>query len=434
MLPPELQPRSYRPHISSSVSAPSFSSSIRFSGSHSPERSPNPSPSLNSSTNGFSSRSSSNSRSPLLKNSRYSPSAFTQNGRIAIALVPCAAFLLDLGGTPVVATLTLGLMISYILDSLNFKPGAFFAVWFSLIAAQIAFFFNSSLVSVFNSIPLAVLAAFLCAKANFLIGVWSSLQFKWIQMENPSIVLALERLLFACVPLAASSLFTWATVSAVGMANASYYLMAFNCVFYWLYSLPRPSSFKQETGGYHGGEIPNDLFILGPLESCFHALNLLFFPLLFHIASHYSLIFSSASSLCDLFLLFFIPFLFLLYASTRNSLWWVTKNANQLHSIRIVNGAVALLVVVICLEVRVVFHSFGRYIQVPPPFSYLLVTVTVLGGAAATGAFALGMIADVVSSVCFVTLVVVASAAGAIVVGFPIWVCILLLLTNEFMI
>lgn len=163
------------------------------------------------------------------------------------------------------------------------------------------------------------------------------------------------------------------------------------------------------------------MLILGPLESCFHALNLLFFPLLFHIASHYSLVFSSASSLCDLFLLFFIPFLFLLYASTRNSLWWVTKNANQLHSIRIVNGAIALLVVVICLEVRVVFHSFGRYIQVPPPFSYLLVTAAMLGGAAAAGAFALGMIADAVSSLCFVALAVLASAAGAIVVGFPIW-------------
>lgn len=183
-------------------------------------------------------------------------------------------------------------MISYILDSLNFKPGAFFGVWFSLSAAQIAFFFSSSIVTVFNSVPLAVLAAFLCAEANFLIGVWCSLQFKWIQMENPSIVLALERLLFACVPLAASTLLTWATVSAVGMASASYYLMAFNCVLYWLYSLPRPSSCKQETAGYHGVEIPNDLLILGPLESCFRALNLLFFPLLFHIASHYSLVFS----------------------------------------------------------------------------------------------------------------------------------------------
>lgn len=227
--------------------------------------------------------------------------------------------------------------------------------------------------------------------------------------------------MFASIPFAASSLFTWATISALGMNNASYYLMVFNCVFYWLYSIPRLSSFKSKhEAKYHGGEIPDDNLILGPLESCFHTLNLLFFPLLFHIASHYSVIFSSAASIADLFLLFFIPFLFQLYASTRGALWWVTKNPNQLHSIRVVNGAVALVVVVICLEVRVVFHSFGRYIQVPPPLNYLLVTVTMLGGASGAAAYAVGMISDAFSSVAFTTLAVIVSAAGAIVVGFPI--------------
>lgn len=319
------------------------------------------------------------------------------------------------------ATLTLGLMIAYILDSLNFKSGSFFGVWFSLIAAQIAFFFSSSIFSTFNSIPLSLLAAFLCAETNFLIGVWASLQFKWIQIENPSIVLALERLLFACVPFAASALFAWATISAVGMNNASYYLMAFNCVFYWVFSIPRISSFKtKQEVGYHGGEVPDDILILGPLESCFHTLNLLFFPLVFHIASHYSVMFLSAASVSDLFLLFFIPFLFLLYASTRGALWWVTKNAHQLQSIRVVNGAIALVVVVICLEIRVVFHSFGRYIQVPPPLNYLLVTTTMLGGASAAGAYAVGMIGDAFSSLAFTALAVLVSAAGAIVVGFPI--------------
>ncbi|GMY26669.1 no exine formation 1 [Fagus crenata] len=414
MMPPELQPRSFRPYISSSVSTPSFSSFNNGSPYSSPNSNPNPNPNP-----GFTSSSSSRS----LKNSRFSASTFGYNARIAIALVPCAAFLLDLGGTPVLATLTLGLMVSYILDSLNFKPGAFFAVWLSLLFGQIAFFFASaySLRQSFNSVPLTLLSAFLCAKTNFLIGVWASLQFKWIQIENPSIVLALERLLFASIPFAASSLFTWATISALGMNNASYYLMAFNCVFYWLYSIPRLSSFKSKhEAKYHGGEIPDDNLILGPLESCFHTLNLLFFPLLFHIASHYSVIFSSAASVADLFLLFFIPFLFQLYASTRGALWWVTKNPNQLHSIRVVNGAVALVVVVICLEVRVVFHSFGRYIQVPPPLNYLLVTVTMLGGASGAAAYAVGMISDAFSSVAFTTLAVIVSAAGAIVVGFPI--------------
>ena len=409
MIPPELQPRSFRPYVSSSVSAPSFSSSINNG-----DRNPSPTPHLDSS-----------STSRSLQNSRFSPASFSHNYRIAVALLPCAAFLLDLGGTPVLATLTLGLMISYILDSLNFKTGAFFAVWLSLLFSQIAFFFSFSLFSSFHSLPLSILAAFLCAHTNFLIGVWASLQFKWIQIENPSIVLALERLLFACLPFPASALFTWATISAIGITNASYYLMAFNCLFYWLYSIPRVSSFKtKQQAKYHGGQVPDDNFILGPLEACFHTLNLLFFPLLFHIASHYSLLFSSAPAVSDMFLLFFIPFLFQLHASTRGALWWVTKNAQHLHSIRVMNGAVALVVVVICLEIRVVFHSFGRYIQVPPPLNYLLVTTTMLGGAAAAGAYALGMISDAFSSQAFTALAVVVSAAGAIVVGFPLLVCI----------
>ncbi|KAJ0046957.1 hypothetical protein Pint_05593 [Pistacia integerrima] len=414
MLPPELNPRaSFRPYISASISAPSFSSSFDGGSSSSSSLYSNPNPN-DSFTSNVTNRS--------LKNSRFSPTSFAHNGRIALALVPCGAFLLDLGGTPVVATLTLGLMISYIIDSLNFKSGAFFGVWSSLIAAQIAFFFSSSLFVTFNSIPLGIFALLLCAQTNFLIGTWASLQFKWIQIENPSIVLALERVLFACLPFTSSVIFTWATVSAVGMNNAAYYLMIFNCVFYWLYSIPRASSFKlKQEVKYHGGEIPDGNLILGQLESCVHTLNLLFFPLMFHIASHYSVAFSSGAAVCDLFLLFFIPFLFQLYASTRGALWWVTKNGNQLQSIRVANGAVALVVVVICLEIRVVFLSFGKYIQVPPPLNYLLVTVTMLGGAAGAGAYALGMISDAFSSLAFTALAVVVSAAGAIVVGLPIW-------------
>ncbi|KAI8526731.1 hypothetical protein RHMOL_Rhmol12G0018600 [Rhododendron molle] len=417
MLPPELNPRSFRPYISTSASAPSFPTSS----------SPNPNPYsafYGSGGGGGVVSPSPSSSSRSLKNSRFSPSSFVHNARIALALVPCAAFLLDLGGAPVLATLTLGLMIAYIIDSLNLhKSAPFMAVWFSLLAAQIAFFFTSSLLSSasFNSLPLSLLASFFCAHTNFLIGVWASLQFKWIQIEYPHITLTLERLLFACAPLNASVLFTFSTVSALGMAHASYYFMLFSCILYWLFSIPRISSFKlKKEVGYHGGEVPDDNLILTQLESCVHTLSLLHLPLLFHIASNYSTMFSSAASVCDLFLLFFIPFLVLLYASTRGALWWVTKNENNLRSIRVVNGAVALVVVVMCLEVRVVFHSFGRYIQVPPPLSYLLVTVTMLGGAAAAGAYALGMIADAFSSVAFTALAVLVSAAGAIVVGFPI--------------
>ncbi|PWA88942.1 hypothetical protein CTI12_AA115550 [Artemisia annua] len=405
MLPPDLQPRSFRPYISPSISAPTFTTT-----NYSPTSNPNPNGTTTTATNRRS-----------VKPSRFAPSSFIHNARVSIALVPCAAFLLDLGGGPVIVALTLGLMVAYILDSLSFKSGSFFAVWFSIISAQIVFFFSSNLFTAFGSVYLGLIACFVCALANFLIGVWASLQFKWIQIEYPAIVLTLERLLFACIPFIGSVIFTWATVSAVGMVNAAYYHMVFNCVFYWLYSVPRVSSFKlKQEVSYHGGEVPDDNLILGQLESCLHTLNLLFFPLMFHVASHYSIMFSSASAICDLFLLFFVPFLFQLYASTRGALWWVSKNENVLRSIRVSNGAVALVVVVICLEVRVVFHSFARYIQVPFPLNYLLVTATMLGGAAGVGAYEMGMIADAASSLAFTGLAVFVSAAGAIVVGFPL--------------
>ncbi|CDY09793.1 BnaC09g43680D [Brassica napus] len=410
MLPPELQPRLFRPHISSTSSSSEQASS-------SPNYSPHMSP---ASTRSFIDRRTSGATSRS-SNSRFSPSSFAYNGRIALALVPCAAFLLDLGGAPVIATLTVGLLISYIVDSLDVKFGAFLGIWMSLITAQIAFFFSSSLLSSFNSLPLGLLAAFLCAETTFLIGCWTSLQFKWLQLENPSIVVALERLLFACAPFTASSLFAWATISAVGMSSSSYYFLVFACVFYWLFAIPRVSSFKtKQEAKYLGGEIPEDNYILGSLESSFLSLNLMFMPLLFHVASHYSVMFSSAASVSDLLLLFFVPFLFQLYASTRGGLWWVTKDSRQLQSIRIVNGAVALVVIVICLEIRVVFRSFGKYIQVPPPLNYLLVTTTMLGGAAGAGASVLGMISSGLSSAFFTALAVIVSSAGAIVVGFPL--------------
>nr|CAB3489911.1 unnamed protein product [Digitaria exilis] len=344
--------------------------------------------------------------------------AFAHNARLAAALVPAAAFLLDLGGLPVFAVLAIGLAAAYLLDALQLRQGAFFTVWAALIAADVAFFFSASLSSAAAaSLPLTTLALLLCAQTSFLIGVWASLQFRWIQLENPTIVVALERLLFACVPIAAPALFTWALVSAVGMANASYYFAAFCMVFYWLFSIPRPSSFNNRK---QDAPMQDSDGILGPLESCVHSLYLLFVPVLFHAASHHATLFTSWGSVCELLLLFFIPFLFQLYASTRGALWWVSRDARTMDQIRIANGLVALVVVVLCLEVRVVFHSFGRYIHAPPPLNYLLVTITMLGGALGLAAHAAGKVGDAASSAAFTVLAVLVSGAGAVVIGFPV--------------
>ncbi|KAG2384045.1 uncharacterized protein HKW66_Vig0151920 [Vigna angularis] len=161
-----------------------FSSSLNLNDSH-------PWPSRQVHDNGISSTSASS-------RSLKTPSSFAHNYRIAIALIPSALFLVVLGGTPVVA----------ILNALSLKPAAFFVVCFSLIFAQVAFFLSSSS-SLFAAINSSVVVAAI-ASFTFFLGAWSSLQFKWLLLQNPSIVVALEHLLFACLPVSvAAEGFVW---------------------------------------------------------------------------------------------------------------------------------------------------------------------------------------------------------------------------------
>jgi len=125
---------------------------------------------------------------------------------------------------------------------------------------------GGSTLSTIDSWPLYILAVLVCCEANFLIGVWASLQFRWLQLENPSIVVTLERLLFACIPFTASVIWTWGAVAAVGMDHAPYYLMTILCFFYWLYSLPQQSSFRTKAEKRYGGQIADEALILGLIE------------------------------------------------------------------------------------------------------------------------------------------------------------------------
>jgi len=90
-------------------------------------------------------------------------------------------------------------MVSYILDSLQLKQGAFFGIWSTLLISQLALVLGGSTLSIIDSWPLYILVVLVCCEVNFLIGVWASLQLRWLQLENPPIVVTLEQLLFACI-------------------------------------------------------------------------------------------------------------------------------------------------------------------------------------------------------------------------------------------
>lgn len=351
---------------------------------------------------------------------RFSAGSFQYNVRVGIAMVPCIILLLGMGGKPVLGTLTVGLMISYILDAIHLKHGAFFGIWGSLFASQLALVLAGTNFFTVVSTPLYCLALLVSFQANFLVGIWASLQFKWLQLENPSIVLALERVLFACIPFTAATLQTWAVIAAVGIQNSPFYLMVILFELYWLFALPQHSSFRNKPEKNYGGQITEEALILGQLDGAFHTLTLLFLPVSLYVGTHHAHIFSSINAICDVLLLFFVPLLFQLYASTRGALWWIAKDPKQFHLVRLVNGAISLFIVIVCMEIRVIFFSFGQYIHIPSPWSYLFVSIALLGGALALGAYGMGLISDAFSSVLLTGAMMLAALSGSLVVGLPL--------------
>lgn len=195
--------------------------------------------------------------------------------------------------------------------------------------------------------------------------------------------------------------------------------MVFLFELYWLFALPMPSSFRLKTERSYGGQFAEEALIQGSLEGSFHTMALMFLPLLLHIGSHHARLFSSANAICDLLLLFFVPLLFQLYASTKGALNWLYKDQHLLQQVRLMNGAIALLVVILCLEVRVVFYSFGQYIQIPSPWNYILVTIAALGGAAGLVAYLFGLIGDALTAPLLTSLMVAASFSASIAIGLP---------------
>lgn len=370
-----------------------------------------------------------------VRESRFAPNPFQYNGRVALAVVPALAVLLGAGGQTVSGTLCIGLMVTYILDALGMKEGAFAGVWVSLGGTILAFALSGAAFGSGQERPV-VLSALILLTGNFVGfvgGVWGSLQFRWLLIKHPPIVLALERVLFAVTPLVATPIVTWGIIAAVGIANASFYLTALLFGFYWVFSLPTPTSFRAKADKAYGGAIAEESLIGGALEGAIHLGLVLFLPPLFHLSVHYPQLLAFAPiEIWNFLIVLAAPPLFIAYASTHSSLWWLRLAPQSLHRLRIFASTATLAVLIAALEARVIFHAFGQYIHLPPPLNYVLVTLALYGGAAAIGAHIVGAAGKKGVNPTLVTAVLVAAAlAGALVLGMPLQVSCTRLLANS---
>lgn len=61
------------------------------------------------------------------------------NGRVAAALLPCLLTVAAVGGASVLACLTVGAMVVYLMDALQYREGAFTCAWLTLAATNVSF-------------------------------------------------------------------------------------------------------------------------------------------------------------------------------------------------------------------------------------------------------------------------------------------------------
>jgi hypothetical protein len=312
-------------------------------------------------------------------------------------------------------------MGSYILDGMRFKEGAFTAVWATLVVAHLALAYNSLFLDS-NDLPLllSLMALAMCALTLFLIGVWATLQFKWIQLQHPAVAVALEKMLLVGSLPVAASMQAWGIASSTGMDTAPFFLAALMCALYLLFALPLTSSFvaPPRLTSMGGGPAVVTPPCQGKGDAFSAFLVTVALPAAVYFAAHSGNIFQWVH-LWSLLLVGSGPLLFV--ASIKDGLWWLGTSAAA-DALRSLFLLLALGGFLAGIEGRIIFHSFGQYIRLAEPWSYIAITVALYSVGAVCLLYVSGALGEDAASALMSPVIMVSSSIGGLVMGLPIWV------------
>lgn len=163
-------------------------------------------------------------------------------------------------------------MAAYLLDAMRQREGSLAAVWLTLAAVNLFLITSSSIDHGSRPLLLCLMALGLCSGVLFVAGCWATLQFRWVQMQYPPVVMALERMVLAGSVTVGGPMIAWGAVAAIGAASAPYYFAFIVSCLYLLLAVPMPSSFHSKDFGKGGGQAsksPQDFAVLvGDNWSC----------------------------------------------------------------------------------------------------------------------------------------------------------------------
>ncbi|KAF8058100.1 hypothetical protein HT031_005760 [Scenedesmus sp. PABB004] len=352
---------------------------------------------------------------------RFSPGPFKYNLRLAAVLGPALLVAAGLGGRGVLGVFTVGAMLWYIMDAMQYREGAFTVGWGTLVLAQAGVTLNLLLSLGARPPALTLLVVLLSGALLSLAGMWLTLQFRFIQMQYPAVVLAFERLvLTAALPVAAG-------MHAVGIAaltelsDVPYYLSAALCGAYHLLGRPLESSFHaakagRAIGGGGGAPPPPDAVVQSKVDAFWLSLAVVTLPGVSYVAIHAAVL-RRWLHLWSLLILGCGPLAYL--AAAPDGLWWLPMSRRHIRGVSRLLLVLAAFGLLAGFEGRVVFHAFVPYIKLPPPWSYAAVTGILLGLLLLGLAHATGALGTSLDSTLAGACLLLCTTAGSLAVGVP---------------
>ncbi|KAN0050928.1 hypothetical protein ACTA71_004229 [Dictyostelium dimigraforme] len=324
---------------------------------------------------------------------------FSNNNKILLAMIPLILLFLYIGGKSTIYISTLMIFLIYISEYLNVPPLTLISIWVGIFLANISILFQGFILVQHSIINFILLMNITMAMG--LMGIWLTLQFSWFTSKYSTIATLMERVLFGNLIFPTSTLLTWCTVVVNGIESSPFYLIGFLFIYYFIYGLPQ-RSFKVRSSKQ---VLSTNDFILGRLDSGLMAFTVIFFPPLLYYSIYRFTFFQSMDHIVNVLLLLSSSGVYLFLLSKYGSLWWLLPNywdqrlnikkfdsgnsSNNSNSIlnksysfifRIGNTVkiICMLVLVGCLEYRVLFNSVTFYSLVQnlsPRWGFIVVTI-----------------------------------------------------------
>jgi len=316
--------------------------------------------------------------------------------------------------------LFVGLMVAYALDVKRAREGALGVVWCALIATFTTLGFGGRWITpgvpgVINFLALALHGGVLT-----LVGLWATLQFRWVHHAHPPTAAACEWAIFTYAPLACGTVIAWAFVTSMDTQIASLYVALSYIAMHRLFMFPIIADCKGEDETAQqstGTKKRRPVVTSSDAKSVTIAMMIL--PLAFYVVSNFWDMLADLDHVFACLMLLTFPVLYLICTGTERSLWWLDKSG--LETIETLILVAACVIFVAGFEVVVLYAGFSEYIQVPAPLSYMMVTVSVYSALAVFLAHYTDAIGSVIPASVMQGALTLSSFTGMIAMGTPTW-------------